>query len=327
MNQQIVNLRGLAILLVVLGHSIIIYDSTFDLLTTDVQMPLFETVKHIVSFVQMKLFISISGFLLAYKFLKPKGLNRGGQRFVKNKAIRLLVPYLFVVLLYNDPLKYALHIPGYESPLAFVGEQLLGTNCAHLWYLPCLFLLMMAGWPLFLWAGRSAWKHCALFFAFLALNYFSGRLPEHYQLSQAGYYLVFFHLGYWVNFVRQAHGEWAERMGSWKMALALLPMVVGVGIAVRLATSIGFEVYLSIVVVLAFYKLVPAFNNRFVNEVSKRSYGLYLFHSPLIYLTAVFCPNINPWLMLFLNFVCAGSVAYLLTVALSKSKLKFVIGE
>lgn len=79
MNQQIVNLRGLAILLVVLGHSIIIYDSTFDLLTTDVQMPLFETVKHIVSFVQMKLFISISGFLLAYKCLKPKGLNRGGN--------------------------------------------------------------------------------------------------------------------------------------------------------------------------------------------------------------------------------------------------------
>ncbi len=78
MNQQIVNLRGLAILLVVLGHSIIIYDSTFGLLTTDVQMPLFETVKHIVSFVQMKLFISISGFLLAYKCLKPKDLNRGG---------------------------------------------------------------------------------------------------------------------------------------------------------------------------------------------------------------------------------------------------------
>ena len=78
MNQQIVNLRGLAILLVVLGHSIIIYDSTFDLLTTGVQMPLFETVKHIVSFVQMKLFISISGFLLAYKCLKPSCLNRGG---------------------------------------------------------------------------------------------------------------------------------------------------------------------------------------------------------------------------------------------------------
>ena len=32
MNQQIVNLRGIAILMVVLGHSIIIYDSTFELI-------------------------------------------------------------------------------------------------------------------------------------------------------------------------------------------------------------------------------------------------------------------------------------------------------
>ena len=69
MNQQIINLRGIAILLVIIGHSIIIYDSGFELLTSEVQMPLFETIKHWISFVQMKLFISVSGFLLAYKCL------------------------------------------------------------------------------------------------------------------------------------------------------------------------------------------------------------------------------------------------------------------
>lgn len=78
MNQQIVNLRGIAILMVILGHSIIIYDSTFDLLSTDVAMPLFETLKHWISFAQMKLFISISGFLLAYKYLNTGKLGAIG---------------------------------------------------------------------------------------------------------------------------------------------------------------------------------------------------------------------------------------------------------
>ena len=78
MNQQIVNLRALAIIMVVLGHSIIIYDRSFDFLNSDIEMPLFETLKHWISFVQMKLFISISGFLLAYKCLKTCELNRGG---------------------------------------------------------------------------------------------------------------------------------------------------------------------------------------------------------------------------------------------------------
>lgn len=70
MNQQIIIIRGIAILLVVIGHSIIIYDTRFELLSSEIQYPFFETLKHWISFVQMKLFISISGFLLAYKCLK-----------------------------------------------------------------------------------------------------------------------------------------------------------------------------------------------------------------------------------------------------------------
>ena len=101
MNQQIINLRSIAIILVLLGHSIIIYDSNFELLSTDVQMPFFETIKHWISFVQMKLFISISGFLMAFKCLKED--KDSWFDFEKSKLVRLLVPYMCVLLLYNDP--------------------------------------------------------------------------------------------------------------------------------------------------------------------------------------------------------------------------------
>lgn len=330
MNQQIVNLRGVAILMVMLGHSIIIYDHTFDLLESDVQMPFFETLKHLISFVQMKLFVSISGFLLAYKCLNSpwqqiEQLQRM-RHFVLNKAYRLLIPYLCVLLVYNNPLKYFLGIPGYENPKTFIPEQLLGTNCAHLWYLPCLFMLMLIGYPLFCWAGKALWKQLLIFTLFLAVNYFSNRLPEYYQLKDAGYYLLFFHLGYLVNWCRRVYARRLLEIKRWEIIIPLLIVTVCMGYIIDLATSIGYEVYLSVVIILLFYVLMPSFDSRFLNEVSNRSYGLYLFHSPLIYITAVFSPNMNPWLMLFVNFACFGCLAYLLTVFLSQSKLKFIIG-
>lgn len=326
MNQQIINLRGIAILMVMLGHSIIIYDNSFDLLSSDNQMPLFETVKHWISFAQMKLFISISGFLLAYKCLGGRRLALSEARdFVKAKAYRLLVPYICVLILYNDPIKFILNIPGYDTLASFIPEQMLGVNCAHLWYLPALFFLMVVGYPLFIWAGRTLWKHILIFIFALAINFYHGELPEYFQLKSVGYYFIFFHLGYLVNWSRQNVCQ-AHSAIKWGKYVPLFIVAIGIGYVIKSTTSIGFEVYLSISVILLFYLLIPSFNNRFINEISNRSYGLYLFHSPLIYLTAVFCPNINPWVMLFVNFVVFGCIAYILTVILSKSKLKFIIG-
>ena len=325
MNQQIINLRGISIILVLLGHSIIIYDSNFELLSTGVQMPFFETIKHWISFVQMKLFISISGFLMAFKCLKED--KDSWFDFEKSKLVRLLVPYICVLLLYNDPIKWILKISGYQNPISFLTDQILGVNCAHLWYLVCLFLLFTICYPLFRWAGKTLWKHGILFIMFLGINYSSGVLPKYYQLNEVGYYLVFFHLGYLVNYCRSLYSEQMILFNKRFIQLVILICIIILGYVIKLITSIGFDLYLSIVVLLFLYKFIPSFNNKIINNISKRSYGLYLFHSPMIYITAVLCPDINPWLMLFINFVCFGFVAYLITVALSKSKLRFIIGE
>lgn len=326
MNQQIVNLRGIAILMVVLGHSIIIYDSTFELLKSEVQMPMFETLKHWISFVQMKLFISISGFLLAYKCLNTSKIAIGGGNFASNKAYRLLIPYICVLLVYNNPLKYLLGIPGYGDPKTFISEQLIGMNCAHLWYLPCLFLLMIIGYPIFCWAGKVLWRQLLIFVVSLGVNYFSGRFPGYFQVNEVGYYFLFFHLGYLVNWSRQLYPDQLNLLKKGQVMAPLILIAIVAGCVIRLATSIGFEVYLSILVLLLLYALMPSFNNSLINEISKKSYGLYLFHSPLIYITAIYTPNMNPWLMLFVNFFCFGGIAYMITLLLNRSKLKFIIG-
>ena len=61
-NSKITNMRALAILLVVLGHSIILYDSSWGLYSTDNVCGILETVKHFINVIQMPLFYSISGY-------------------------------------------------------------------------------------------------------------------------------------------------------------------------------------------------------------------------------------------------------------------------
>ena len=106
----------------------------------------------------------------------------------------------------------------------------------------------------------------------------------------------------------------------------MLILVIGGGVLWKI-TSIGYEFYLSIVVVVLCYAIMPASRNRVIDTISNNSYGIYLFHSPLIYITAIYTPNINPWLMLFINFLAFGFVAYVITYLLDNSRLRFIVGK
>lgn len=76
MNTKIENLRALAIILVVLGHSIIIYDSSWSTamgIDTAVSSPLLCWLKHCINLIQMPLFFSISGFCFYFSIKKLDG--------------------------------------------------------------------------------------------------------------------------------------------------------------------------------------------------------------------------------------------------------------
>lgn len=104
-------IRALAILLVMLGHSIIIYSSGWNLYSTDVSAPLFDHLKDMINVVQMPLFFSVSGFCLVYT-VGPVGCRPVGLGV---KARRLLIPFLVVGLLWMLPIRLAVGYPGYTG--------------------------------------------------------------------------------------------------------------------------------------------------------------------------------------------------------------------
>ena len=65
----------------------------------------------------------------------------------------------------------------------------------------------------------------------------------------------------------------------------------------------------------------------FINTIASHSFGIYLFHSPLIYITFSKYPNLSPFFMIFINFVLFGGLSFLLTKIIRSSKLKWIVGE
>lgn len=97
-NYLISNLRVLAILLVVLGHSIIIYDPNWTTYNTPFHSVFLVTLKKIINLFQMELFFSLSGFLFFYttqKKFKIKSLLKKKTITLANSisSHRIILPY------------------------------------------------------------------------------------------------------------------------------------------------------------------------------------------------------------------------------------------
>lgn len=149
------NLRAIAILLVVLGHSIIIYDLSWGLIHTNTEFLPFMYLKKVINLLQMPLFFSISGFC----FCLSRNKNFSGK-FLTNKVKRIIIPYFLVCLLYMDPIKVLLHVPGYDFSMNLIIQQvLLYVNNGHLWYLPTLFLMFIVASSIF-GGGKKGHARC-----------------------------------------------------------------------------------------------------------------------------------------------------------------------
>lgn len=61
-------------------------------------------------------------------------------------------------------------------------------------------------------------------------------------------------------------------------------------------------------------------------KIGINSFGLYLLHSPLIYITFTYLLNSSPIVVSLLNFFVFGGLAYLMTVLIRKTPMKLLIG-
>lgn len=315
---RIDNLRAVAILLVMLGHSIIIYDPDWGVAASSVQCLPLLYLKKAINVIQMPLFFSISGFCFCLS--SHQGFSK---KFLVGKFKRIMIPYLLVCLLYMDPIKILLNVPGYGLSSGMLLKQIaLFMDNGHLWYLPTLFLMFMATSIMALKVDDKKLVYMLLPISILA-NIGSSLVPQYFSLNQFCNFYIYFLGGYFVCLYKNQ--VFNKRLSG--VILVVLSMSVCLifgnhGVIAKVVT-LAF----SLCAVVGFYGFMTSRRIGSLQLISKDSYGLYLFHSPLVYFMYMNYPDANPAIMLAVNFLVCGLVSFLVIGIIRKLRFELILGE
>lgn len=334
--EDIVTIRAIAIMLVAFGHSIILYSSAWNLYETSVQAPVLDHLKNVINVLQMPLFFSVSGFCLVFTLLRGgDAASLDARSFLWNKCKRILLPFLVVGFLWLLPIRLLLHYPGYRNQSivkVIVKDLLWGSDNGHLWFLPTLFLMLTVSLILIKICGTGIRLDIAmgvLGVLTLALFGFAHTLVawNTYLLQFTNYYFFFA-----MGFIYHRYEQLIYRQtGHATKRIVPAPVTATVLLACIILSwnghSAPITLALSAISVLAVYMLTPKRSCAPLRLISKDSMGIYLSHSPMLYISFTYWPDINPLLMILINFIGFGTIAILLTELTRRAHLGFIIGE
>lgn len=319
-NNKIVNLRFLAILLVVFAHSVIIYKSNWTYYNTVFKSYIFDFMDNFIYLFHMPLFFAISGFL----FIKSCNQKYNFNTLIKKKAKRILIPALIIGIFWVLPIRYLCNYTPYlENNIIYnlFVNIILGLDNGHLWYCYSLFLIFCISF--FIEKIKISQVKIIVVLAISLLGYF---IPS--WVGSGCSNLIWFYLG---GYIRKNINDKYKKY--YIINILLSTLCIGVFAVVY---CFGIEKYRIVIELIKYvfcfsfipllYGLVSNHTNSLISDISDNSFGIYLFHSPLIYFTFAFIPNINPFLVFLINFGFFGLIAYILSKTIKKTKMKFILG-
>lgn len=323
---KIDSIRALAILIVMFGHSIIIYSPSWGYYTSVYSVPLLAHIKQWINVIQMPLFFALSGALFF-----PSCNRKTFSSIVINKAKRILIPYLAIAAIWMIPIRMLVGYAPYAGRSFFhiyIHEILLSGDNGHLWYLPCSYLCFLVGKGIEKLISRIKENHCLLvniseLTVLFLISMVSGKLvPGGGLIYNVLNYFFYFYLG---GFVYSKRDEISNFLNRHIAIFACIGLVLNIGCAFLSMKPVNCFVACYDFCLL--YSILSADNNKLIEAVAKNSFGMYLIHSPLVYVTYAFWGNSNPFLVVALNFIVFGIFSYIATELLSRTRISFVIGS
>lgn len=328
--------KTVLMLLVVFYHSILFWGEAW----LDNQPVIFES--KVLSILAVWLntfhiygFTLVSGYIFQYlKYEKDK--YQKFLLFIVNKAKRLLVPYVFVAIIWVIPISYALF--SYTSK-DIIFKYLLCTGPSQLWFLWMLFDIFCFVWIISNWLKND---FIAIFISCIAwlIGYVCGtRFPNIFCVWTAFNYLPFFILGMKLREKNTCF--------LYKVPTILFVFMQLVLFVVYQMTSSNSTILYRLVNLIALYSahilgaLMSFFvlrwlaekvdwkNNKLFMIFSKYSMTIYLFHQQIIYVTIIWLNGkINPYVHSFVNFLVALVLSSFISALLLKFKAtRILIGE
>ena len=198
-----------------------------------------------------------------------------------------------------------------------------GYDVGMLWFLPTLFFITILA-TLCNKIKNTRIKYIYYLFIFI-ISLKPSIFPSIFYISSVASYWFWFEFG---NYIHKNIDSFVIKKQTtiFLMLLLLLSISLLFYIDYKLMLKC-LEILIPIIMFLTLYSLYENKKVRVVNEISCNSFGLYLFHSPLLYFLVKYFSNISIPVFVFIGFFILGITSYIFTKTIKKTKFKIVIGE
>ena len=276
-------------------------------------------------------FVLVSGYIYAYaRFEKGKYVEF--DKFVKKKVKRLLVPYIFVALLWAAPI----HAYFFKTDISdLIDNYIIGKSPAQLWFILMLFWIFVIARVI----EKCVYEQVGMGFLTPLLLYAIGAIgpivvPNLFGIFNACKFFVFF----WMGMMIYKYGmENLERIPTvvyisvdifLAFCLFIVDALPGALFAI-LAKGLALMLH-SVGAVMAFVILnrlacwlkkrqMDYENNTLYRFLSKHSFGIYLFHQQIIYFVInILNGRISSILLVAICFVISLTVSSIICVLLER---------
>lgn len=315
--KNITFLKCILMLLVVLGHALGFWSGTwFSCIEPAKAAPILKLISSYLGSFHIYGFVLASGYLYAYVRYERKGYPSFGK-FIRNKAMRLLLPYAFALTVWVLPITQIFFRYDWKTVLL---RFILGEAPGQLWFLLMLFGVFLLVWPLSdLFRSKPFWGLC-LSLAFYGLGTIAGLfLPNFFQWKTVLQFVLFFFVGFCLRtvekpLIRNIHPLlWiALHLGLFALAL-LIPTDRTIFKLCLLALEPILHLTGACMTFSILQKLGARGNwqtSQLFRFFSLRSMPIYLFHQQVIYVV-LFLLNgkLTPYLLAPLCFLSALGVS------------------
>ncbi len=323
-------------LIIILYHGMVFWSGAWFSVDPVIDSPVLNILSAWMNSFHIYGFALVSGFLF-YHLKFNLGKYQKYSHFIINKTKRLIIPYVFVSVLWVIPITCLFF---HYDIVKILEKYVLGTSPSQLWFLLMLFTVFAIFWPL-----SKLFKNLTVAGAGIVLVLYgiglvlSVSVSNVFQIPTALMYIPFF----WIGF----------KLSQFKIDRMLkIPWFAWIIVDVALFVSRRYinqfdgrifslmSVCLTFLLhiagaLMAFFVLqklancIKWHNNKIISVFSKSAMPVYLLHQQIICFAVYYLNGaITPYLHAPINFVLSLAVSTAIAVVLVKFKVtRFMIGE
>lgn len=317
-------------LFVIIGHSVDFWKGNWFLAITPAQnSTILCFISDFLNSFHIYAFTFASGYLFYY--LKIEQLRYAEFfLFLKSKAKRLIIPYIFVCAVYVIPVaEYFFHY----SISEIITRYVLGTSPNQLWFLLMLFWVYIIAWPLSDLFNKKPTVGMVIVGSLYLVGVLGSRLtPNYFFIWSSCEFVLFFWLGFMFKKLlpKLSRVKWYVWQICFIASFMLLEYVHAgmfhslIEIVVHMLGAISAFETINMLSPILTLSEKPWFK-----AISQKTMPIYLFHQQIIYFCLVALNGkVSPLINAFINFGVSLIGSFIISSILMYWKhTRFLIGE